>query len=490
MNIKYRDVENDYNDLSEYLQNQLDILEELQQAINDFTGLEDFNGQAATNIKAYYNDLHGNVIKTLMTLIYDIDVTMHYSNNDFEDSVDSGYTPILDNEYIGEKITKEIALKDSFQAAEASLLNILSSVSDIFSADVSFVTDTILTMYQENIDQAQDTKDEFETFGTKHIPDMKDVNDTITKLNTAIDYMKSFGDVSSISIYEPGSATYKDWMSDLINYQISVGEKFEKNGWETTTEFLETYSDYRTIEVMIKNGLVTGVNSEELRKLYMAGVQFNVVEQGERVYFKMVTNITDPAELNRILKSLGTSSFREDKIRKLLGDGLQIVDVNGNVCNKQMLNRLLKSDIISDVLGDVKPVKEYKGGGSKVLGIAGKLFDIADVAITTYGDINDNFYNETTGQWEVNEGKDFVDFATDEAIDLSISLGIPAAGAAIGTAICPGIGTAIGAGVGALIDVGMNWEFGEPPKSIADHISDGVKDFTDSVGNWLSTTFW
>ena len=53
-------------------------------------------------------------------------------------------------------------------------------------------------------------------------------------------------------------------------------------------------------------------------------------------------------------------------------------------------------------------------------------------------------------------------------MDTALTGGAAAIGATIGTAIVPPIGTVVGAGVGMAVSWGVNKEWGNPPKSIAD----------------------
>ena len=87
MKIVYRTVENNYDNLTEMLNNQIDILGELQTAMTEFIQLDDFKGSGADSIKAYYEELHGELVRAFKALIHDIDITMYYSNQSFQTDI-------------------------------------------------------------------------------------------------------------------------------------------------------------------------------------------------------------------------------------------------------------------------------------------------------------------------------------------------------------------------------------------------------------------
>ncbi|MBC7252118.1 MAG: RHS repeat-associated core domain-containing protein [Anaerolineae bacterium] len=60
------------------------------------------------------------------------------------------------------------------------------------------------------------------------------------------------------------------------------------------------------------------------------------------------------------------------------------------------------------------------------------------------------------------------EFMSAMTVDTVFSLGLPAAGAAIGTAIMPGPGTVIGGGAGAAASVVLSWAFREPAIHVVD----------------------
>lgn len=492
MKIAYRMVANSYDKLTEMLNNQLDIFEELQMAVNNLIELEDFKGDSAVNIKAYYSELHGEIIRAFKALIYDIDITMYYSNKDFEENIDTGYTPVYESQYIQDKIDAEVKLLEAFEAVTTELKEERQAVSDIVDIYENFSYDAVCEEFVDTMNYAKKAKEDFENFNGKHEKDFVDAQTAIDNIMSAINSMKTFGNVSEIKEYIPGGWNTNDWMLGLRDYQLSVGDKIENNNWEATFECLDAYASVRTIGALVESGYDIGVSMKELRDLYKAGLKFNldVSEETGEVIFKIVSEFDDLSDVQAALREIGCGYIKHAKIKEMLTDGIKIVDDAGNVVNKKALEKLLKSDDLAEILKSIKSIEKYIGEGQPILKIGKDILDVVDVTITVGTDVYDNIYNPTTGQYMQDfNGGTVVDLTTDLAVDLGCDLGLPAAGAAIGTAICPGIGTAIGAGVGAIADIVFTWDYGEPPKSLADHVKDGIQDGVDTVTNWFSTVF-
>lgn len=493
MKIAYRMVANSYDKLTEMLNNQLDIFEELQMAVNNLVELEDFKGGSAANIKAYYSELHGELIRAFKALIYDIDITMYYSNKDFEENIDAAYTPVYESQYIQDKIDAEGKLLEAFETVTAELAAERQAVSDIVDIYENFSYDDVCEEFADTIDYAKSAKEDFENFNGKHEKDFADAQTAIENIMSAINGMKTLGNVDGIKDYIPGGWNTNDWLQGLLDYQLSVGDKIENNNWEATFEYLDAYASVRTIEALIESGYDIGISIKELRDLYKAGLKFNldISEETGEVIFKIVSEFDDLGDLQEALRKIGCGSIKHAKLEEMLTDGIKIVDDAGNVVNKKALEKLLKSDDLAKILKNIENIEKYMGEGQPVLKIGKDILDVVDVTITVGTDVYDNIYNPTTGQYMQDlDGGTVIDLATDLGVDLGCDLGLPAAGAAIGSAICPGIGTAIGAGVGAIADIVFTWDYGEPPKSLADHVKDGIRDGVDTVTNWFSTVFW
>lgn len=493
MKIAYRMVANSYDKLTEMLNNQLDIFEELQTAVNNLVELEDFKGDSAANIKAYYSDLHGELIRAFKALIYDIDITMYYSNKDFEENIDEGYTPVYESQYIQDKIDTEGKLLDAFETVTAELAAERRAVSDIVDIYENFSYDNVCEEFAETIDYAKNAKEEFEGFNGNHEKDFAEAQTAIDNILSVINGMKTLGNVDGIKDYIPEGWNTSEWLQGLRDYQLSVGEKIENNNWEAVFDYLDTYSDFRTLEALMEGGCDIGVSALELRELFKAGLKFelDVSKETGEVIFKITSQFDDVDDLYAALRKVGCGYLRPDKLTEMMTDGIKVIDEAGNVVNKKALKQLLKSDEVVDVLKHIKNIEKYVDGTPGALKIGKDILDVVDVTLTVGSDVYDNIYNPTTGKYMQDiDGADVVGLATDLGVDLGCDIGLPAAGAAIGTFFCPGIGTAIGGAIGTIIDIGVTWDYGEPPKSFADHVKDGIQDGVDTVTNWFSTVFW
>ncbi len=492
MKIVYRTVENSYDKLTEMLNNQLEIFEQLETAINELVSLTDFKGNGADNIKTYYTELHGEVIRAFKALIHEIDITMYYSNQAFENDIDTAYAPIYESEYIQDKVDGQITLEASFENATASLNGILNGVSDIAGVTTNFAFADVCQEFIDAIEHAKSAKADFEQFNTNHEKEFDDANVAIDNILLAIESMNLVGNIEKVEDYEPGSVDASEWMQGLRKYQLTVGEKIEKNGWESTFEALEAYNSLRALQALIESGVDIGVGSKELRALYLAGVKFTLDETANgTVIFKIASQFETASEVQQALKKVGAGYISHAKIEELVTDGIKVIDEGGNVVNKKALQQLLKSDAIGDALKYFERIESYTDGKMGILEIGGKVLDVIDVTITVGTDVYDNVYNPTTGEyWQNVDGKKVLDTITDLSVDLGCNLGLAAGGAAIGTFICPGIGTAIGGAIGTLVDIGFSLTWGEPPKSVADRAKDSIDSATDTVTEWFSNVFW
>lgn len=256
------------------------------------------------------------------------------------------------------------------------------------------------------------------------------------------------------------------------------------------------------LKPLIDNGkklLKAGVDIHTLIKM---GVKLDFVKDGEKFLLKIHSTKGD-AEIQRLFKNAGAGLLKYDKIDEMAAAGLEIVDSEGKVINKNALKKLLDSDAISDSLKNVdnKGLKGWFKKGRK----ASKIGLATDIVISGAFDIYDNYYDEKTGEWKPITVKRTVDVATDTAIDVGTSAAITAGstalgtaaggllastaiGASIGTAACPVIGTAIGAliGLGATIAMNKKWNWTDPPKSVVDIAKDEVKSLTSKIGSF----FW
>ncbi|QUW20797.1 hypothetical protein JSQ81_13335 [Sporosarcina sp. Marseille-Q4063] len=108
------------------------------------------------------------------------------------------------------------------------------------------------------------------------------------------------------------------------------------------------------------------------------------------------------------------------------------------------------------------------GKGSKITKFAGKGLGVLSFGLI----VTDNIQS--------NKG-DTSKIVVGTAVDATLTGGAAAIGATVGTAIVPPIGTVVGAGVGMAVSWGVNKEWGNPPKSIADRTKDLVNVGVDSA---------
>lgn len=82
---------------------------------------------------------------------------------------------------------------------------------------------------------------------------------------------------------------------------------------------------------------------------------------------------------------------------------------------------------------------------------------------------------------------------SDVTVDFLAGSGATAVGAMAGSFFLPPLGTVVGTGVGMAINIGLNWEYGNPPTTLVKQaksiVKSGVKTFgkaVSNVWNWMS----
>ena len=114
----------------------------------------------------------------------------------------------------------------------------------------------------------------------------------------------------------------------------------------------------------------------------------------------------------------------------------------------------------------------------------GKGLGIVSTVTSLYSNWSDNTHNGKT---------DWVGMGSDVTVDFLAGSGATAVGAMAGSFFLPPLGTVVGTGVGMAINIGLNWEYGNPPTTLVKQaksiVKSGVKTFgkaVSNVWNWMS----
>lgn len=127
--------------------------------------------------------------------------------------------------------------------------------------------------------------------------------------------------------------------------------------------------------------------------------------------------------------------------------------------------------------------KKWKGSGVTNFSRFGKGLGIVGTGLTVFDNASEDFKDGVNGESVKN-------FVVDTTVDVGSGAATTAAGAALGSLILPPLGTVVGAGLGVAFNFGLNYKYGNPPKSTVDHIKSGIKDGINKVGKLFSHKFW
>jgi len=522
MRAEYNEMYDTQTKLFPIIDNEQEILNELRVAFNGFITLQSFIGQASEAAKSYVKDVHNEINAAFATLILDFNARFKNMNDSFKSSVDNGYTPILDTDYMGEIKDKIIGFKNEFGGIHDRINTKLNAVSDIVSF-VSLNEFSVKEAYTNTINKVSEDINSFTNFDDAHKNDMEAVNDALSAIRAAIAQAEIY--TSNGLNYTPGDFANTDCFSDLRVAQLKCA-KFAADNFAALSDDeiglltmlgipLDMLSEYNGNWSDLFDGLGDIVGGADdvmsfvpgvlaFLKLYKTGINYALTATDDGKLFLKISSALSQAQLYKKLLSMGLTEQSLKNFNSLINTqkGLNIFTPASGTRNIGLLNKMGKTagfelvvDDINKGLGDAAKAAGKETELIKVSKIAkaGKWISRAAYAMTVISDSYSALHNPQTGEWDFS-GENIVKAVTDSAIDCGVIWASTEIGAAIGTAIFPGPGSAAGAVAGAifgtLIYYGATLEFGEPPKSAVDHIKDGVSDACNAVGRFFSKVFW
>lgn len=520
MKVDFREIYESQETFETINNNQLEILESLRHGILSVITLESFRGTSANNIKAYLNETHREVLESLEVILNEMDTRFYNLVTDFVDSVDNGYTPILSTEFVEEVSSKMDTLKSGFETVDKLLEEAILSVSDIYTPPIESKATAVRSGYDACIEKADAVKNSLINYNTEHAADMENINATLDLLQAVFVSMRN-SHPAGMENYVPDSTggNNEDFLK-LAELRIQSAT-YMANHMDFLTDQTIGFLNSLGIPLGLLSGISGGVEdlSDGLRyndilKLYSYGMRYELCETDGKIFYRMISDIDNVADLQKYLVDLGFPNLKYSKIVEMTTDGVPLMNTEtGNMMNKKIIQAMENIDgfatVADDITGTGKVSKVTKV--IKVLDVVGKIAD--GVGYFLMGGISayENIYNPRTGEWELTSGDKVKEAITDTAVDIALDVGVSAAGAwagakggaALGAAIgsiFPGPGTVIGGAVGGIVGaiagaVGSSllvgsFKFGEPPKSVTDYVKDGVDAITDEVGKFFSKVFW
>ena len=273
------------------------------------------------------------------------------------------------------------------------------------------------------------------------------------------------------------SVQYYTKTEKKITGQVVKVESIEK--WYTT--FGDLITDVVNVRESIPGIIIEGLFLDDdvieaLGKI-AGGTYISSYWKKGRLYLNLHNDGLNNSQVSEWLeKNLG-GKWDKYKSRNMKDNGFAIYDKKtGNTRQMRYFDSITNDDL-SDYLKNIKNSgksfwktaaktaavdelkfwKDFVGYSDEAgkLAKAGKALGAVGTVLTVGGDIVNNFYDSSTGEWSFS-GNQVADCVADVGIDLAFGAGSAAAGAAVGSFFAPPLGTVVGAGVGVAVDVAAN----------------------------------
>lgn len=485
--------------------------------------LNSFDGATANAAKAYFTKVHGELLQELEETMKHIEKNLTKIVNEFQ-SVDRSQSAIIKENYLQ-------TLRKNVQIIDQEVLDIHSSekmtiqkISDIvalspykihtFSSSIHeskrFLQQTIEDLYQ--FDQralkiAKNSEEQVSIFINKmsrqqleRLASMsRKIN--ISRINKGEE--SSLSDlindgISSLRHILAGLSTTDKWLTTF--YQCSVlfqMNKHQRRELIKTGRHALTLAQYRRFNNMLRFSPYKMSTKEFLR--YYRDKKAKRFPKGRLETFKRLVipygknrgKLAMMKEFDRLyglekyqkFKSLKTKPAKVTSIGKTFYDEIvgNKIKTTKNIVKNSSWNKP------ETFLKSVADEFQVKTQNTNVLGKGAKVVSRSLGPLSAGLHIRENFIQNKGDTQKIIVGS---------AVDIATGSVATATGAAVGSAFLPPIGTVVGAGVGMLVSAGFHKKFGEPPKSVTDHVKDlankaidGVKNVAKSIGKKISSWF-
>jgi LXG domain of WXG superfamily/DNase/tRNase domain of colicin-like bacteriocin len=199
-------------------------LTELQQSIEQFQQLEGFTGQAAASAKAYMGEVHDTIIQNFILLIANIEVTFKNMVQEFESSVDNNKEAIIRTDHFYD-------LKDTFRQHNHHFLDIhhdllatIQKVSDIVSLSQPNPARVEEMYYNVNVEISNRDLD-VEAFDSMNRDKMDANFDLLNSITNAMNQIKSSISTPSGIKYNVGEITSSSWGGKLFDAEARASSQ-------------------------------------------------------------------------------------------------------------------------------------------------------------------------------------------------------------------------------------------------------------------------
>lgn len=343
MRAEYNELYDTREKLFEANRAQVDICGEAKRVLADFSALTDFQGEGAQNLKSYFGEVHQEVNAALSAILSDFDERFRLMNEEFRSNVDSGYTPVLDTDYLMGVVNKLVNFKADFDIIDQKINAQLLSVSDICALDPvgGCVVDA---QYEQCIFIVNETIERLYHFDEAHAEDMASIDDAIGAVLGVIR--------ESRLCCADASCHYNT--GDLLNFKSYAGLKQAQFNFGTSVSELPGESDTDEVALAMLLGLMCSVfrtgavsapsggqgepetQATAKRNKYMSlcrsGIAYRLAVSNGNMFYHLTSNLTK-SQLETRLSGLNPTDGHP------CGGGQPIISKKGSIlCKKSWMN--------------------------------------------------------------------------------------------------------------------------------------------------------
>lgn len=224
------DLSDDLSSAVSDIQSQLDSI---MSNIDQISSMDSFSGQAATQAKGYFNDLHKTVLESFSNLFTDLESQLKQHLDSFQSQVDNSASAIVQSDYLNEN---KMDIDDEYENLNSERQSINRTLNDV--ADISSVAAPVFSSVTNDKNEAVETifdlEEDLVSFtseGSQHDSQTKDllhhIEVTINRANTQSGTAR-FTDYQSSST-SVGLLALKDYNADKREAEINRAREVKNN---------------------------------------------------------------------------------------------------------------------------------------------------------------------------------------------------------------------------------------------------------------------
>ncbi|GAB3799624.1 T7SS effector LXG polymorphic toxin [Virgibacillus kimchii] len=424
------DLSDDLSSAVSDIQSQLDSI---KSNIDQINSMDSFSGQAATEAKGYFNDLHKTVLESFSNLFTDLESQLKQHLDSFQSQVDNSASAIVESDYLNEN---KLDIDDEYEninAERQSINRTLNNVADISSVAAP-VFSSVTNDKNEAVETIFDLEEDFSSFSSEGSQGDSQTKDLLHQIEVTINRANT----------QSGNARFTDYQHTSTSIGLGALRAYSDNSRQEEIENLN--DDERAIiaqaEEDYENGKIDWSTLDSIKSGVIAtGAQF-------------VKNAVSSKVTGKVADEVAESIVRwaQHNTEHFVNRGLVAAPVNGN--------NVLFTEPPSNMSHAIRTGARY---APPVVGSA------IDFGVQIY------------------QGED----ATDAAIKTGGHLAAGAIGAKIGTIAGGPIGTAVGFGIGIagsmLFDVVYDnrAQIAETLSDVGSGIADGAKKVGEAVSGFF-----